>query len=169
MSKKGRSGVMIYFEFRPILKELTLEQTGALLLAILDYAENNMVPDFEDDPMLRLAWACVRDKVDRDAAAYLEKCSRNAYNQYKRWQQEKGLTVLNFDEWKIKVYECTEQYTGEYERIGNIPTPTPTTTPTTTPTATPTPTPGRKSKAEREMDFVASRENAKDLLRGYRG
>ena len=132
---------MIYFDLLPIIRELSAEQAGRLFVAILEYADNGNLPEFGEDPVLRMAWACVQGKVDRDIVAYKEKCSKNSYNQYKRWQQEKGFDPLSFEQWKLE-----QDNTTEYDGIGNLPTTT--TAITTIPTITSTVTTITKSNTK---------------------
>ena len=44
-----RPGVMLYFDIAPAIKRLSAEESGLLLRAILDYAEQGVAPDFESD------------------------------------------------------------------------------------------------------------------------
>ena len=157
----AQPGVMIYFDLKPIIKELSPEQAGVLFLTILEYAELGVLPDFAGDPVLRMAWACIQPKVDRDIETYRTKCEKNAYNQYKRWQQDKNLEVLPFDDWKK-----LQSNTPEYDGIGNVPTTTPksTTKSTSTPNTTVT---TKANAAEKEMDWVANRQAVKDALLNY--
>lgn len=154
----AQPGVMVYFDLKPIIKELSTEQAGILFFSILEYAEHGVMPKLKDDPVLRIAWASVQPKIDRDSEAYRIKCEKNAYNQYKRWQQEKTLDILPFEDWKTQ-----QSYTLEYDRIRNVPTTTTTSTPTSTPTSI-----TRATAAENEVDWAASRQAAKDALLNYR-
>ena len=73
---KQQPGVMVYFDIRPMLAHLALEQQGLLLQAILTYAEDGRMPDFSDDSHLSMAWAIMQPRIDRDREAYQEKCEK---------------------------------------------------------------------------------------------
>lgn len=77
MSKQP--GVMIYFDIRPMLAHLTLEQQGLLLQAILTYAEDGCLPSFSGNPYLSMAWAIMQPRIDRDRETYQEKCEKARY------------------------------------------------------------------------------------------
>ena len=66
MASKKRPGVMLYFDLRPCLKALSLEQKGLLFDSILSYGEIGVVPQF-DDSMLTVAWNFIQPKIDADA------------------------------------------------------------------------------------------------------
>lgn len=70
MAKKP--GVMIYFEVRPCLAQLSAEEKGRLFEAILSYGEDGEVPDFDD--RLLIAWSFIRQRIDFDQAKYDAKC-----------------------------------------------------------------------------------------------
>ena len=64
----GQPGVMLYFDIKTGVKRLSLEEKGKLLTAILDYADDGLLPDF--DGALGVAWDFIAQRVDADAARY---------------------------------------------------------------------------------------------------
>ncbi|MGX8693174.1 MAG: DUF6291 domain-containing protein [Clostridia bacterium] len=83
----ARPGVMLYFERLRFLSLLDDAQKGRLFQAILDYAENGVVPDFFD-PAVHVAWEAIRPAIDQDAIRYEEICARNRENAAKRWHPD---------------------------------------------------------------------------------
>jgi hypothetical protein len=78
MAKKTeRQGFVLYHSLRKPLEMLDDAQRGKLLLAILNYSEFGTVPDFQD-AVIDMAFAFIRDKLDRDADAYKDKCEKRA-------------------------------------------------------------------------------------------
>ena len=75
-------GVMIYRGSRELIDQLQPEIVKALLLAMLDYDGTNG-PDTAD-PMLRLAWAAMRERLDHDRASYGQTCLTNKYSRFLR-------------------------------------------------------------------------------------
>lgn len=72
MAKKP--GVMIYFEVRPCLAQLSAEEKGRLFEAILSYGEDGEIPDFDD--RLLIAWSFIQQRIDTDNEKYQAKCQR---------------------------------------------------------------------------------------------
>lgn len=78
MAKKTeRQGFVLYHSLRKPLEMLDDAQRGKLLLAILNYSELGAVPDF-GDAVIDMAFAFIRDKLDRDSEAYKDKCEKRA-------------------------------------------------------------------------------------------
>ena len=63
---------VLYFDIRHPLELLSDEDRGKLFLALLDYAELGTVRDFGEGA-LQMAFAFIRNSIDRDAAAWEEK------------------------------------------------------------------------------------------------
>lgn len=82
-----RPGIMLYFSVRPALKRLSAEQKGKLFDTILDYGENGLLPDF--DGLLGVCWDFIQPMIDKDAAAYSEKCSKARSAANTRWMSGK--------------------------------------------------------------------------------
>ena len=101
MAKK-KPGVMLYHEWLPYRKKLSFEQMGRLFIAILDYSENGIEPDFSDDDRLDMAWLGLSLKIDRDSEKYKENCDKRAYAAYCREADRAGRPKMTFDEWKEK-------------------------------------------------------------------
>lgn len=66
------------------LEKLTNEQIGILLLSLIAYGKDGIVPDFEDKALDMLFSVC-QLQMDRDTERYEQSCARNAANARKRW------------------------------------------------------------------------------------
>ena len=64
----NKPGVMIYFETAKAIKGLDYETKGRLFEAIMEYAENGVIPEF--DGVLAAVWPFIADKIDRDSTKY---------------------------------------------------------------------------------------------------
>ena len=64
----ARPGVMFYFDIRPCIRRLSLEDKGQLFEAILDYAENGIEPEL--DGALGVAWDFIQPRIDLDSEQY---------------------------------------------------------------------------------------------------
>lgn len=83
MSEKKRPGVMFYFETRPCLRRLSLEEKGLLLEAALDYAQYGHLPEL--DGMAGMAWDFIQPRVDRDGERYERVRQARSMAARKRW------------------------------------------------------------------------------------
>lgn len=79
-------GVMLYFEIRPCLERLTMDEQGRLFNAILDYGEEGIEPNF--DYMLGIAWDFIKPRLDRDREHYEEICEKRRQAIQSRWSQQ---------------------------------------------------------------------------------
>lgn len=140
----ARPGVMFYFDIRPCIKRLSLEEKGRLFEAILDYGEYGAVP--EVDGVLGIAWDFIQPKIDKDGERYETQIEQKQYAVFAREIKKHGGTPVPFAEWK----ELTD---NERSRLlsadtGRYPTTNSTSTSTTTSTnnigADKPPTPVRK-------------------------
>ena len=172
-----RPGIMVYFEIRGVLRELSTEQVGLLFIAMIDYAEMGVVPEFSD-PMLRVAWASVCDKLDRDAAKYEKICIQNSYKQYCRWEKEKHRDPLPYNQWYTEVYSGNQQNTEAYQsyQLQPQPQPEPQPQPQSQPEREPErgvgETPGKPSnvsEAEQQIEYAKQKQRAMEDVRKYRG
>lgn len=69
MSSGKKPGVMLYFELYPMLKEMSVEDVHALIMAIFEYAQNGVLPELSS-AALRYVWALVKINIDRDNERY---------------------------------------------------------------------------------------------------
>lgn len=111
----SRPGVMLYFDFRPGLKRLPLEQRCVVYEAILDYAEFGEIPCF-DDPASEMFWEMIRPRLDADAEAYLQKVEkrRNAANA--RWNASESNTMQTDANAQFALEKKKKRNTTEIEK-----------------------------------------------------
>lgn len=120
----NRPGVMIYFDIRPNLKLLTLEQRGILFDAILEYGELGVEPDLEG--ILAMAWGFIKPRIDKDGERYSRQIAQRQYATYCREKKRSNEEPLSFDAWmSSKDNDCYRPMTEDDERY-------PTTSTTTT-------------------------------------
>lgn len=94
---KQQPGVMLYFEVRPCLERLSLEDQGQLFRAILDYGEYGIEPDFQY--MLGIAWDFIRPRLDRDRDRYADKLLKSRYAVYVREVRRSSENPLPYSQW----------------------------------------------------------------------
>lgn len=134
MSDQHRPGLMLYFDLRPAIQRLNMEQRGALLTAILDYAELGELPTDLDD-LTGMAFDFLRPRLERDASRYESKKAQQQYASYCAGCKRRGETAQSFDEWIASVGYRSES-DGHRPDTGRHPTTTSTTTATTSSTPT---------------------------------
>lgn len=83
-------GVMLYFEIRPCLARLTMDDQGRLFNAILNYGEFGVEPGFEY--MLGVAWDFIKPRLDRDREHYEEVCEKRRQAVLTRWGTDRADT-----------------------------------------------------------------------------
>lgn len=137
----ARPGVMFYFDIRPCIKRLTLEEKGQLFEAVLDYAECGTEPEF--DGVLGIAWDFIQPKLDKDGERYETQIEQKQYAVFVREIKKQGGTPVPFAEWRALTdterNRLLSADTGCY----------PTTTTTSTSTTTTAPTTEDKSRADK--------------------
>ena len=82
----NKPGVMIYFETARAVKGLDYETKGRLFEAIMEYAEDGVLPAF--DGVLAAVWPFVANGIDRDAARYADIITRRQRAAYVKWWKE---------------------------------------------------------------------------------
>lgn len=130
-----RPGVMLFFDVRPALKRLTVEERGRLFEAILDYGELGLLPDFEGG--LGIVWDFIQPRIDQDAARYADRVLKNKYSVYTREAKKAGVQPVEFEIWRTdpdSFYRAISSDANRYPT--SAPTPTTTATPTSETTST---------------------------------
>lgn len=96
-----KPGVMFYFDVRPCIKRLSIEEKGRLFEAILDYGEFGNIPDL--DGALGVAWDFIQPKLDRDSGRYDKQVEQKQYAVYVREVKKNGGAPVSFDDWKAAI------------------------------------------------------------------
>lgn len=137
----ARPGVMLYFDMLEPIRVLPDADKGRLLVAILEYGKEGIVPEFNG--MLALAWGFVRPKIDRDLEEYERTVLRRQYATFCREQKKKNEPEISFEEWLIitgnqKHHMISHDINDDQWYPTTTTTPNTTTTPSTTPSTTTT-------------------------------
>ena len=131
----ARPGIMLYFETLRAIKVLPLEDIGRLTLAMLEYGEEGINPDFEG--MLALAWGFVKPKLDKDKEEYERTVLKRQYATYCRDRKKRGESEVGFDEWlSMMTNDNQDNHMISHDTKWYPTTTTSTTTKTTTSTTT---------------------------------
>jgi hypothetical protein len=79
---------MVYFDWQHILRALSDDQRGKLVLALVDYAQREQMPHF-DDPVTAMAWNALWPRLDEDSRRYAETVNKRRDAAVKRWDKSK--------------------------------------------------------------------------------
>lgn len=111
----AKPGVMFYFDVRPCIKRLDINEKGRLFEAILDYGEFGIVPEL--DGALGVAWDFIQPKLDRDTGRYDRQVEQRQYAVYVREMKKKEQQPLSFEEWKTSFgIDSNRAVSGDNER-----------------------------------------------------
>lgn len=132
----GKQSFVLYHDIRRPLELLTDEQRGKLFLAILDYSEHGIEPEFEDGAT-DIAFAFIRNFIDRDAAAWEDKKEKLSAA-----GRRGGLkTQANTSQAKPGQATLSQAKPGQANQAVPVPVPVP------VPDSVPVPARGKKTKA----------------------
>ena len=78
---------ILYTSDYQLIEGLTDEQLGQLTRALFTYARDGKI--IQLDPVVRMAFVFIKDKIDRNQTKYQKKCERLRANAQKRWGMQK--------------------------------------------------------------------------------
>lgn len=174
-----RPGIMLYFDLLRPIKKLSDEDKGKLLVAMLEYGQDGVVPEFEG--ALDMAWEFVKPKLDKDAETYELSCEQREYANFCKSRKKLGLPKIPIEQWKAATENEMQQWVTEDNeplradteplRSGNFgafrnPT---TTTSTTTNTTTSTTTAAAATATTEDEDATTATEDESKVVRAVGG
>ena len=84
---------ILYTSDYQLIEGLTDAQIGQLSRALFIYARDGEVINL--DPVVRMAFVFIKDKIDRNQAKYQKKCERLRANAQKRWGMQKDANLAD--------------------------------------------------------------------------
>ena len=161
----ARPGIMLYFDILEPIKVLPDADKGRLLVAMLEYGQSGIVPEF--DGMLALAWGFVKPNLDRDEEAYEKSKIQRRYAAFCKQRAALNLPKIPFEEWLNLPDDERDRAATNYneplrtvDSVGSrYPTTSTTTTPSTT-TSTTTATAAAASTTTTEPEITAAATEA---------
>ena len=97
----ARPGIMLYFDILEPIRVLPDADKGRLLVAMLEYGQQGILPEFEG--MLALAWGFVKPKIDKDSDEYNKTILKRQYATFCRDRKRKGEPDISFEEWMMTI------------------------------------------------------------------
>lgn len=104
---------ILYTSDYQLIEGLTDEQLGQLTRALFIYARDGEVINLE--PVVRMAFVFIKDKIDRNQQKYQKKCERLRANAQKRWGMQKdanGTEACNHIQKHANEYESMQMHTN---------------------------------------------------------
>lgn len=95
----ARPGIMIYFEILEPIKMLSDEDKGKLLVAMLEYGRDGIVPEL--DGALGIVWSFVYPLIDKDGQRYDEMKLQREYAAFCKKRKRIWMPKITFDEWVL--------------------------------------------------------------------
>ena len=93
----ARPGIMLYFDILEPIRVLPDADKGRLLVAMLEYGQSGIVPEF--DGLLGLAWGFVKPKLDKDGESYEHATVQRKYAAFCKRRSALSLPKIPFAEW----------------------------------------------------------------------
>ena len=97
----ARPGIMLYFDILEPIRVLPDADKGRLLVAMLEYGQQGILPEFEG--MLALAWGFVKPKIDKDSDEYNKTILKRQYATFCRDRKRKGEPDISYEEWLMTI------------------------------------------------------------------
>ena len=158
----ARPGIMLYFDILEPIRALPDADKGRLLVAMLEYGQSGVVPQFDGQLGLTLAWGFVKPKIDKDEAEYNMSVLRRQYATSCRDRKRKGEPDITFDEW-LKHHNAS-MMTNDDQWY-----PTTTTTPSTSTNTSTTITTAAAASTNTNEDATADIDSKVNVLGGTLG
>lgn len=99
---------ILYTSDYQLIEGLTDEQLGQLTRALFTYARDGKI--IQLDPVVRMAFVFIKDKIDRNQTKYQKKCERLRANAQKRWGMQKNAN-------DTEACNTIQKHTNEYKSM----------------------------------------------------
>ena len=151
----ARPGIMLYFDILEPIRVLPDAEKGRLLVAMLEYGQSGIEPQFDGELGLTLAWGFVKPKIDKDSEEYNKTVLKRQYATFCRDRKRKGEPDISFEEWLITIDNQNYQMVSNDTKWHPTTTTPATTTPSTN-TNTSTTTAAAATTNTTETEFAAA-------------
>ena len=95
----GRPGIMLYFDILEPIRMLPDEDKGRLLVAMLEYGRDGIVPEFEG--ALGIVWSFIQPRVDKDSERYDETKLQREYAAFCKKRKRIFMPKILFEDWIV--------------------------------------------------------------------
>jgi hypothetical protein len=158
---------MLYFDILEPIRVLPDADKGRLLVAMLEYGQSGMVPEFTG--MLALAWGFVKPKIDKDSEEYNRTILKRQYATFCRDRKKKNEPEISFDEWLMTYGDQSYQMISSDTKWYPTTTATTPTTPSSTPNTSTTITTAAAATTTESEEFAAAADRNVNVIGGELG
>ena len=95
----ARPGIMLYFDILEPIRMLPDEDRGRLLVAMLEYGRDGVVPEFTG--ALGIVWSFVQPLLDKDGQRYDDMKLQREYAAFCKKRKRIWLPKIMFDDWVV--------------------------------------------------------------------
>lgn len=95
----ARPGIMLYFEILEPIRMLSDADKGRLLVAILEYGRDGVVPELEGP--LGIVWSFVHPMIDKDGQRYDDMKLQREYAAFCKKRKRIWMPKIAFDDWIV--------------------------------------------------------------------
>ena len=95
----GRPGIMVYFNILEPIKGLSDEDRGKLLVAMLEYGQDGVIPNLEGP--LVFVWPFVRQMIDKDEQRYDDMKIQREYAVFCKKRKRILMPKILFEDWIV--------------------------------------------------------------------
>ena len=159
----ARPGIMLYFDILEPIRALPDADKGRLLVAMLEYGQSGVVPQFDGQLGLTLAWGFVKPKIDKDSDEYNKTVLKRQFATFCRDRKKKGEPDISFEEWLMTIDDHS------YQVISNDIKWHPTTTTSTSTNTSTTITTAAAASTNTNEDATADIDSKVNVLGGTLG
>ncbi len=77
--RKEQPGFLVMYDLIPALQKLSKEQVGEFVLAMAEFSQLGVQPDFSDDARMDTLWITTEQTLTRNKANYKARCDSGSY------------------------------------------------------------------------------------------
>ena len=106
--QKERPGFLVFHDMLPTFRKMSHESVGRFVIAMGEYSERGIVPDFGDDVRADTLWDQTQPRMDTAATGYQSRIDSASYAGWCSSLKDAGLEYrkIPFEDWKT----ATEEY-----------------------------------------------------------
>lgn len=118
-----KQSFIFYYDYKDIFKELNNKQTKELIIAMIEYDENGIIPKL--DKLTNIAFLSIKQRMDKDKQLYKDKCQINKKNSQKYWNSQKSKNTNEYEQHQTissdtKRYQTISHNESEYDNDNDI-------------------------------------------------
>ena len=120
--KSEQPGFLVFYDLLRSFRKMKPEDVGRFVLAMGDYSQMGVVPDFDDNQVLDFLWDQTFPDLDRNKDSYERNRVSRSYSGWCSSLEKSGKSVLKipYDEYVVAI-GLYDDYLIKAEQAGNVP------------------------------------------------